>query len=525
MHSSLGELLGAQATRHPDQPALIRGDASLSYAQLWSRCQAFAGHLRQRLSSDHDTASTRGPNGGDHVAIWLPKTFETVIAALACTLDDSVFVLINPQLKAAQVGHILRDSGCRLLISQQQRADMLKDELPEDCATLLIDAADWPDLADSDVAKPAAIRPKHKGQLAALFYTSGSTGKPKGVMISHANLIAGAQSVAEYLDYRRDDVLLAVLPLSFDYGFNQISSALVAGASVVLMDYLLPQEIPRAIARYDVSGLAGVPTLWQALARTKWPQQSRRLRFITNSGGRFPPSLSAHYRQLLPETQIILMYGLTEAFRASYLPATLIDQHPDSMGSAVPCAQLAVIDLNGQLCPDDTPGELVQAGELVALGYWNQPQASAERFRPCPAALGGATRRCVFSGDTVRRDANGLLYFIERRGDQLKSAGYRISPDEIEDATLAFDSVISCAAVGLDDDMLGQRIVLVATPTALDKERLAQHLKQTLPNFMQPAEIVSQESLPHNPNGKIDRAALRAALQASLKPAPTGSPD
>jgi acyl-CoA ligase (AMP-forming) (exosortase A-associated) len=330
-------------------------------------------------------------------------------------------------------------------------------------------------------------------------------------------MVAGAKSVAGYLALEPGDRILSVLPLSFDYGFSQLSCAFHAGASVVLLNYLFPRDILKAVAEEGITGLAAVPPLWMQLAQLAWPPGST-LRYLTNSGGAMPGATLAALRRALPAAQVFLMYGLTEAFRSTYLPPAELARRPDSIGRAIPNAEVLVVRPDGSLCDADEPGELVHRGALVALGYWNDPAKTAERFRPAPGqdpAL-PLTELAVWSGDTVRRDADGFLYFIGRGDDMIKVSGYRISPGEVEEIVYATGLVAEAAAVGLPHPELGQAIALVAlAPDAapLAAEALVAECRRRLPAYMVPAHVeIRTEPLPRNPNGKIDRKLLQLSL-------------
>ncbi|CAN0544162.1 unnamed protein product, partial [Ectocarpus sp. 8 AP-2014] len=279
-------------------------------------------------------------------------------------------------------------------------------------------------------------------------YTSGSTGRPKGVMLSHANLALGALSVAEYLKLSSDDRTICVLPLSFDYGQNQLFSAWAAGGCAVPLDYLTPRDVMKACARENITTLAAVPPLWVQLVEHEWPEEAvASMRRLTNSGGALTPSLVRKLRAIFGAgTDIYAMYGLTEAFRSTYLDPALIDDKPTSMGTAIPYAEILVIDEAGHVAEPDQAGELVHCGPLVAQGYWDDPKRTTERFKSAPKAsrFGGTA---VFSGDTVKRGADGLLYFVSRDDAMIKSSGNRISPTEIEE--IAVDSRIIAEAVAL----------------------------------------------------------------------------
>lgn len=450
---------------------------------------------------------------GDRVASWLPKNRVACLLPLAAARAGLVHVPVNPLLKRAQVAHILIDSGARLLITGRGRADSFEPgDRPETCA-MLVEEEEGADLfAAVEPLPPSSADP---GDLVAILYTSGSTGRPKGVMLSHANLWLGALSVAHYLGLGSDDRTLAVLPLSFDYGQNQLLSTWMAGGSVYPLDYLTPRDVVRAVGRHGITTLAGVPPLWLQLAEGDWPPDSvAALRRLTNTGGRMSVPLVRRLRALFPQARLFSMYGLTEAFRSTFLDPALIDEHPESIGRAIPFAEILVVRPDGSVTDDGEPGELVHAGPLVAQGYWGDAERTAQRFRPAPAASShGGT--AVWSGDTVVRDAAGLLCFVGRDDEMIKSSGNRISPTEIEEAAIMSGAAVEAVALGVADERLGQAILLYARPAADDADlRLADWFKRNLPSFMQPARVIWRDDLPRNANGKLDRAALKAEAGA-----------
>jgi len=303
--------------------------------------------------------------------------------------------------------------------------------------------------------------------VAAILYTSGSTGAPKGVVLSHRNLVVGAESVSSYLDNTAEDRILAVLPLSFDAGLSQLTTGFCVGAHVVLADYLLPGDVVRACAENQITGMVGVPPLWIQLAAQTWPSGAvAGLRYFANTGGRLPRVTLQRLRAIFPSAAPYLMYGLTEAFRSTYLDPREVDRRPDSIGKAIPNAEILVVREDGGLCGPGEPGELVHRGPLVTLGYWNDMERTAERFRPPPNR---PVELCtpelaVWSGDVVVRDEEGFLYFVGRRDDMIKTSGYRVSPQEIEEVVYETGLIQDAVALGLEDETLGHRIVLVVTP-------------------------------------------------------------
>jgi acyl-CoA ligase (AMP-forming) (exosortase A-associated) len=479
----------------PARAALDGRSGSYNYAELEETLGRLAGWL-----------AGFGLEKGARVASWIAKGPVAALMPLAAPRAGLVHVPVNPLLKHAQVAHILADSGALLLIGTAARLDSLSPgEVPAACQLHREDDAACA-MSGGQAIGPSAAAPD---DLAAILYTSGSTGRPKGVMLSHANLWLGAVAVADYLQLTQADRTACVLPFSFDYGQNQLLSTWYAGGCVYPLDYLTPRDVMKLVDRRDITTLAGVPPLWVQLTELDWPADvAAKLKRLTNSGGALTRPLVAKLRALFPQADLYPMYGLTEAFRSTYLPPALVDSHPDSMGRAIPFAEILVVRPDGGITDDDEPGELVHCGPLVAQGYWRDLVRTAERFKPAPATsvYGGMA---VWSGDTVRRDAQGLLYFVGRDDAMIKSAGNRISPTEIEEAAVAVPGVAEAVALGIKDERLGQAVrLLIRASDAAVAQAVGTHLKSELPNFMQPKDIIVRADFPRNPNGKIDRVAL-----------------
>jgi len=484
-------------------PALVLRDRTLSHNDLRESVGRLAAWLQAEV-----------PEPGARVASWAAKGELTCLLPLAAARAGLVHVPINPLLKRAQVAYILADSGARLLVGTAARLATLEaGDVPPQCV-VRNEAEVIASFQKYSVLSASQADPN---TLAAILYTSGSTGRPKGVMLSHANMWLGAESVASYLALTSQDVTLAVLPLSFDYGQNQLLSTWFAGGCVVPLDYLTPRDVVKAVEKHGVTTLAAVPPLWVQLTELDWsPETAAKLKRLTNSGGALTVELVRRLRTLFPVARLFPMYGLTEAFRSTYLDPALVDSHPTSMGKAIPHAEILVIGDDGAVTADGEEGELVHCGPLVAQGYWQDPERTAERYKPAPAAsrYGGMA---VWSGDRVRREADGLLYFVGRRDAMIKSAGNRISPQEIEDAALGTGLVAEAVALGIPDERLGHAVHLVVRPASGASgvmEELPRKLMQELPNFMQPKQIHWRDAMPISPNGKIDRAGLYAELTA-----------
>jgi acyl-CoA ligase (AMP-forming) (exosortase A-associated) len=512
----LHELISTSAGRCPDRAALTVDQTSMTYGALWHAVDRFgSGLLGLDLCRN------------DRVAIYLEKRIETVVACFGVSAAGGVFVPVNPLLKPEQVAHILRDCNVRVLVTSSERLALLEGVLREceDLRHVIVVRPDPDQTQFGRIARhawgevlEASDAPPHRvidTDMAAILYTSGSTGKPKGVVLSHRNMVAGAKSVASYLENTEEDTLLAALPLSFDAGFSQLTTAFHVGARVVLLNYLLPRDVIGALLKERVTGLTAVPPMWIQLSQLSWPESiTSHLRYMANTGGRMPLEILTRLRAMLPKTKPFLMYGLTEAFRSTYLPPDQVDRRPDSIGKAIPNAEILVLREDGTPCGPNEPGELVHRGALVGMGYWNDPEKTAERYRPLPPRAPGLVlpEIAVFSGDTVRLDEEGFLYFIGRRDEMIKTSGYRVSPTEIEEVLYAAPGVSEAAAFGVPHPVLGQAIMAIVTAsdeTPVDPDRVLAECKQHLPAYMVPAQLqVRPGPLPRNPNGKIDRKSL-----------------
>jgi len=518
----LFDLPRQSAERTPGAIALTFGTHHQAYADLHQNIEAFARGLL-----------SLGLGRGERVGIYLEKRPEMVTACFGAAAAGAAFVPMNPLLKPDQVGYIAQDCRARVLVTSPERLALLAPVLAQ-CPTVqhvvLTSAGERPKglpthigVVEYEHLLQAPTREPHRvidTDLLAILYTSGSTGRPKGVVLSHRNMVAGAKSVAGYLRNRASDTLLAALPLSFDAGFSQLTTAFHVGARVVLLNYLMPRDVLKAMERERVTGLTAVPPLYIQLSVQDWPAGiGQHLRYFANTGGRMPRDTLQVLRSKVPAAKPFLMYGLTEAFRSTYLPPEEVDRRPDSIGKAIPNAEVLVLREDGTECATDEPGELVHRGALVGMGYWGDAEKTAERYKPLPAGVAardGALQLpeiAVFSGDTVRRDAEGFLYFIGRRDEMMKTSGYRVSPTEVEEVLYSTKLVGECVAFGVDHPALGQVIQVIATApdgtAAVAVEALIAECRRLMPAYMVPQGVEPHPGpLPRNPNGKIDRKLL-----------------
>jgi acyl-CoA ligase (AMP-forming) (exosortase A-associated) len=515
----LHHLLERAARDAPGALALIDGARRMTYRDFADAARhAAATLLAHRVVP------------GDRVAVYLDKSCEESVAIFAASMAGAAIVPINALLRPRQVAHILADCSVRVLITNGRRHADLNAALDGVAGLqriLLIDHATGANhtrvvsnaFATPRSAPPQVPRATH--DLAAILYTSGSTGLPKGAMLSHAGLIAGSRIVCRYLGIRDSDRILSVLPFSFDYGLNQLLTAVEQHATTILLSFRFGNEIVRAIHDHAATGLAGVPGLWAVLSEATpayHTQALPSLRYLTNSGGAVPPDTVARLRAAQPQAEFIRMYGFTEAFRSTYLPAAELDRRPTSIGKAIPETTIFVVDAHDQPCRPGEEGILVHDGPTIFLGYWGREADTRAVLRPHPLRPAGEGRMVCYSGDRVTMDEDGYLYFVGRDDAMIKSAGYRISPTEVESVLLEAAPVREAAVIGLPHPVLGQAIkalVAVRDPAAFDAEALLAFCAERMPRYMVPATVEVLDDLPRTPHGKIDYPRLRARERTS----------
>ena len=511
-------MLRTTAARFSSEEALVHGDQRLTYAEISGLVAGLAQSLRDA-----------GLRRGERVGIYLEAGIPQVLSIFGVSQAGCVFVPINAFLFPEQVAHIACDCGISVLITTATKLESLAPVLqstPSVRFVVVVDGKQHPQIAlpvhEFDTmtkAKPHTLWQDWGigKDLAAILYTSGSTGKPKGVMLSHGNVIAGSTIVSTYLQITHADRILAVLPFSFDAGLNQLTTAFQQGGTLVLINFVFARQIVEALTKERITGLAGVPTVWSLLAQpnsTLSKNPPPALRYITNTGGAMPQNVLKTLQTLLPSSQIFLMYGLTEAFRSTYLPPGELDRRPTSMGKAIPDTEILLINDRGQLCKPGEVGELVHRGPTVSLGYWGNKDATDRVLRPnplLPTEMGEVEKVC-YSGDLVKMDEDGFLYYVGRRDTMIKSSGYRISPTEVEEAVFQSGKVRHAAAIGVPDEMLGQAVKIFVVPRdgePVDKEAVLLFCGEKLPRYMVPKFIEEVPDLPRTSSGKVDYPSLR----------------
>ena len=475
------------------RPAIIERGGAVDFLGLRHAAEAVAAELARSIR----------PN--DRVGVFLERGAAAASGFFGVLAAGGVAIVLNETLRPRQVEYALRHAGARALLTSHEL--LARQPRALETEALVLDITGVP-------LGPRWTPVSRTGADAAqIIYTSGSTGLPKGVTVSHGNLWAGVRAVTSYLGLSRDDRIASVLPFSFDYGLNQLLCAVQSGAALVVERSHLPQQLAGVLRSQEVTVLPAVPPLWLQLLQVESFAGSPipSLRVMTNTGGRLPGDAVRKLRRCQPQADLFLMYGLTEAFRSTYLPPHLTDQKPDSIGRAIPGAEILVLREDLTPCLPGEVGELVHRGPTVSLGYWNDPDATARVFRPNPLAPAGApeAERVVFSGDLVRRDADGCLYFVGRRDRMIKTLGYRVSPDEVAEALHTSGEVVEAVVTSEPDDVRGELIVAhVVLAAGGSLERLDAFCKAELPRYLQPGRFEVREALPRTSSGKHDARAL-----------------
>jgi long-chain acyl-CoA synthetase len=494
------EFLERSAGRFPGRTALVCGDRRLTYAQIEAECNRRAHAL-----------AAAGVRRGDRVVVYLDNSVEAVVSVFAILKAGGVFVVVNPTTKADKLAFMLNDCRAAVLVTDARKREAIgaaSVATPHLQATLVAGAAA---AARTDRLPSRRI----DIDLAALIYTSGSTGRPKGVMLTHLNVVSAATSITTYLESSPSDVVLSVLPLSFDYGLYQALMAFKVGATLVLeRSFAYPHAVLETLIREKATGFPIVPTIAAVLLQLDLSGYDlSSLRYITNTAAALPTSHIRQLRRLFPHVKLYSMYGLTECKRVSYLPPDQIDVRPGSVGRGMPNEEVYIVDEHGARVGPGVIGQLVVRGSNVMKGYWDRPAETAEVLRP--GAFPG--ERVLYTGDFFKMDEEGYLYFVGRKDDIIKTRGEKVSPREVEEVLCTLDGVAEAAVVGVPDPVLGQAIKAVVTlreGAQISEQDLRRHCAQHLEDFMVPKLVERRHHLPQTSTGKVSKRELSLAMEA-----------
>jgi len=508
-------LLENSAIGYSDKVAVKHGDRIINFKQLLDESKKMGPLLKKY-----------GVKRGERVGILLDKSIEQIISFFGISFADAASVFINPVLKKEQVEHIIRDCDAKLLICTKREWERNKMDVP--LKIIYMDEAGKEEVEkENDVvwwqnvrqeSEPGEVKSVQiSDDIANIIYTSGSTGKPKGVVITHRNLIEGAEIVSSYLEITEKDKIISILPFNFDYGLNQLTTSISKGGTLVLQKFFLANDLLRVIEKEKITGLAGMNPIWVKIFNEKFQATKQydfsQLRYITNSGGKVPESTVRKMQAFFPQTKIYLMYGLTEAFRSTFLPPEEIDRRPNSIGKAIPNVEILVLNEKGEEGKPGEVGELVHRGALITRGYWNDPEKTEKIFRKNPLLKdqNHLNETVVYSGDLVTKDEEGFLYYVSRKDSMIKTMGYRVSPTEVEESLIKLDGVVDAVVFGKEIETGDQIIVAVIQSNSKegDEKQLMAQCRKTLPEYLVPKEFHFEREFPKTANGKVDRSLLQ----------------
>ncbi len=511
LHMLVQDFLQRSAERFPDKTALVCGGSRLTYMEIEERANKLTCALIKN-----------GVKRGDRVAVYLPNSVESVISIFGILKASGIFVLINHTTKKEKLTYILNNCRASALITSHANAS-LASEVQLKVQSLMFTVlgqkkqSDTPDKGkyldfDEIMDSFSSDRPKCLNidqDIACLIYTSGSTGDPKGVMSGHNNIVFATNSIIEYLENIPDDIVIDVLPLSFDYGLYQLLMVFCFGGTLVLeTSFTFPAQVLKQIEKEKVTGFPGVPTLFSIIIKMDLDKfDLSSLRYITNTAAALPPEHILALRQMFPQVTVYSMYGLTECKRTLYLPPEQLDKRPGSVGIAIPGTEVWIEDEDGNRLGPGVVGELVIRGSHVMRGYWEDPETTARVYHPGPTP----GERILYSGDLFKMDEEGYLYFISRKDDIIKCKGEKVSPKEVENVIYGLKGVVEAAVVGVQDKMLGQAIkaFVVVKDAELSENDIKRQCSMHLENFMVPQFVEFRDSLPKTSSGKIRAKDLR----------------
>jgi long-chain acyl-CoA synthetase len=507
------EFLERSAERVPEKTALVCDAQRWSYRQIEEQANALAHAL-----------SDEGVRRWDRVAVYLDNSLEAVLSVFAILKAGAVFLVVNPTTKPQKLTYILNNCRASCLITDATKLETLQAcwrELPQLRTVCVAGSLASPSgagkriiaLAEVLESRVRAGAPPRKQSidrdLAALIYTSGSTGRPKGVMLTHLNIVSAATSITAYLKNTPEDIVLSVLPLSFDYGLYQVLMAFKFGGTVILeRSITYPYSIIETLLRENVTGFPIVPTIASVLLQLNLKRYDfTSLRYITNTAAVLPAEKIGQLREAFPQARIYSMYGLTECKRVSYLPPDQIDIRPTSVGRGMPNEEVYIVDERGERVGHGVVGELVVRGSNVMSGYWELPEETDKVLKPGPFP----GEKVLYTGDLFRTDEEGYLYFVGRKDDIIKTRGEKVSPREVEEVLHRLGGVADAAVIGTPHEVLGQAIKAVITlrPGArLTRNEVFRHCAAHLEDFMVPQIVEFRDVLPHTTTGKVSKREL-----------------
>ncbi len=506
-------LFNKTADRFPNKIAVKDRRESLTYKEL----QSLTDNLAASLIS-------AGLAQGDRVAILMDSSVRFVAAYLGILRAGGIAVPLNTDNSQRNLEFVLKQCSAGYLIGQSKYLDRYglwsfanqdnkkliiwhgSNITEEDRRGLTHYVIPWEQAVEKDPAAGYFPPGLSSTDLACILYTSGTTGEPKGVMLSHGNLVANTLSILAYLHLKETDSVLVVLPFFYSYGSSLLHTHLAVGGTVhIESQFVYPNKALERMAEERITGFAGVPSTFALLLhRSNFRKMDLPyLRYVTQAGGAMAPALAKELQDAVPQADIFIMYGQTEATArlSCLLPDRFMDK-PGSVGKAIPGVELKVVDrMDRKVSPGET-GEIIAKGENVMQGYWGLPERTAKVLR----------NGWLYTGDLARVDEEGFIYIVSRKTEIIKSGAHRISPKEIEEVIAAWPEIDEVAVVGHADPILGEAIwgfVVTKNSLGLDQRALIRHCREHLASYKVPHKLIEVKVLPKTTSGKIRKNLLK----------------
>jgi len=502
---NLFEMLLQTTQRNPEQTALIFRDKPISYGQLLGAVSGVAKGFKEL-----------GVEKGDRVAILLPNVPQFVMAYYACQALGAIAVPANPLLKPDELRYIYNDAGVKLAVTIPLLADVLRAVKPQVASLqhLLMAGGEAPDFLPFDalwqqqapVPTPPEFNPREHP--AVFLYTSGTTGFPKGCMLSHRNLIANCESCVPVLEMSPQDNFLTVLPLFHAFaGTVCMHLSIYVGCSSTLLERFSPDGALEAIEKHRCTIFPAVPTMFAAILHFPLPREYdlSSLRVCVSGGAPMPVAVMEAFEKRF-NVVILEGDGPTECSPVTAVNPLKGVRKPGSIGLPIPGVEMKIFDDNDIEVPVGELGEIVVRGENVMLGYYNQPEATAEAMRS----------GWYHTGDIGKVDEDGYFYIVDRKKDMIIVGGLNVYPREVEEVLHTHPAVAEAAVVGEYDELRGEEPVayVVLKPGAEATEReVPLSRREGRANFKGPGRGIRRNSMPNAARGKILKRLLRKELE------------
>jgi long-chain acyl-CoA synthetase len=510
--------LEQSAKRYPAKVALVHAGVKTPYEQINAQANSLAHCLIEK-----------GVRPGDRVAILFENSLEYVVSYYGTLKTGAVAAPLNTDLKPDGLHRILVELEPKALISSSRFDKLLKATDLSQCglqALILKNPGFRWTVASFKVEKFEELTsPKdtpnpdariQDSDLASIIYTSGSTGMPKGVMLSHRNIVSNTLSICQYLHLTEKDIQMVVLPFFYVMGKSLLNTHFAVGGSLVINNkFAFPAEVVHEMVAEETTGFSGVPSTYAYLLHrsplASYRDKFNSLRYCTQAGGHMSRSIKEGLRRALPEhTQIFIMYGATEvAARLSYLDPIRFEDKLDSIGKAIPGVTIRILNPKGEEVPPGQVGEIVATGPNIMQGYWKDPEGTAKVL----------DANGYHTGDQAYQDEEGFFHIVGRNDDLIKVSGHRVNPLEVEDTLMESGLLVEGVALGLPDEILGHRLVVLGVPrdNGCSDQNILGYLAGRLPKFKVPTEIKLTRALPKKSSGKIDRILCGQFFQKQFR--------